>query len=163
MKNVKAILFAEGFVSVSLQFLFMRHLLPQVGSSVVVSTIIVSIFLLFLSAGYHFGGKAKDNHAGQLSKNILLSAAVLGIGLSSLVSELFFAVVSRCAGLHLTLAFYLIIFMAPAEISPSHCIPKLAPKETLRKITPCPDPASPNKTLRMEMSPLTMQATCHLP
>lgn len=126
MKNVKAILFAEGFVSVSLQFLFMRHLLPQVGSSVVVSTIIVSIFLLFLSVGYHFGGKAKDNHAGQLSKNILLSAAVLSIGLSSLVSELFFAVVSRYAGLHLTLAFYLIIFMAPAVFWLGQTMPLLA-------------------------------------
>lgn len=56
------ILFLEGFVSVSLQMLMMRQLVPFVGSSVVVSSLVVGFFLASLSLGYAMGGRVKENH-----------------------------------------------------------------------------------------------------
>lgn len=111
MKHPRLFLFIEGCVSVSLQFLFMRHLLPNVGSSVVTSSIIISIFLLFLAVGYHQGGKVEKDHHSILGRNMALSALILTVGLSSSTSLIYFDLM-RGLGIHLALAGYCLIFMA---------------------------------------------------
>ena len=51
------IIFIEGFVSVAVEILTIRQLIPFAGSNVVVTSLIIGIFLLFLSIGYWRGGK----------------------------------------------------------------------------------------------------------
>ncbi len=67
------VLFLEGFVSVSLQMLMMRQLVPFIGSSVVVSSLVVGFFLASLALGYAVGGRVKENHIEKLIKNLTIS------------------------------------------------------------------------------------------
>lgn len=85
-----AILFAEGFISVSLQILIMRQLIPFVGNSVVTISVIVAIFLMSLSVGYYFGGKIKSKYEDRLKFNFIISALIVAIGFSYYVIEVFF-------------------------------------------------------------------------
>ena len=43
------IIFLEGFVSISVEILAIRQLIPMVGNSVIVTSLIIGIFLLFLA------------------------------------------------------------------------------------------------------------------
>ena len=85
-----AILFAEGFVSVSLQILIMRQLIPFVGNSVVTVSVIVSIFLISLSAGYYMGGKVGKDYREKLRLNFIISALIVSFGFSYYAIEMFF-------------------------------------------------------------------------
>ena len=68
------VLFLEGFVSVSLQMLMMRQLVPFIGSSVVVSSLVVGFFLGSLALGYAVGGRVKENHIAKLINNLTISS-----------------------------------------------------------------------------------------
>lgn len=126
MKKITVLLFAEGLVSVSVQFLFMRHLLPHVGGSVVVSSIVISIFLLFLAMGYYYGGEKTSGFTQRLSGNFLLSSLFLSFGLSPAVSSAYFAYLTDSIDIHLLLAAYLLLFMAPAVFLLGQTMPLLA-------------------------------------
>jgi predicted membrane-bound spermidine synthase len=84
------ILFLEGFVSVSLQIFIMRQLVPFVGNSVVVMSLVVGIFLASLSAGYMQGGKHKENHLNILFRNLFVSSILISIFFSYSVIEFSF-------------------------------------------------------------------------
>lgn len=106
-------LFLEGSVSVSLQFLFIRHLMPEVGSSILVTTITVSLFLLALSLGYLSGGRHQSSIQRRFGWNCLKAAVIISIGLSPLTSTLFFNAFTKVDELIL-LGVYCLLFMAPA-------------------------------------------------
>lgn len=53
------IIVVEGFVSIATEILTIRQLLPVAGGSVIVTSIVIGIFLLFLAMGYQHGGKKK--------------------------------------------------------------------------------------------------------
>lgn len=118
-------LFLEGSVSVSLQFLFIRHLMPEVGSSILVTTITVSIFLLALSLGYLAGGLKTDNVRRRFSRNCLIAAFFISLGLSPLISSAFFGYLSNFHEL-VTLTLYCLIFMAPAVYFLGQTMPLLS-------------------------------------
>jgi spermidine synthase len=84
------ILFLEGFVSVSLQIFIMRQLVPFVGNSVVVMSLVVGIFLASLSAGYMQGGKHKEEHLRVLFRNLFVSSLLISIFFSYQVMEFSF-------------------------------------------------------------------------
>lgn len=50
------ILILEGFVTISVEILTIRQLIPFYGNSVIITSIIIGIFLLFLAFGYWRGG-----------------------------------------------------------------------------------------------------------
>jgi len=84
------IILLEGFVTISLEILTIRQLLPIMGSSVIVTSLIIGIFLLFLALGYRSGGQYTNNYLRILQKNFTIAALGLGIGLSYTFIELFF-------------------------------------------------------------------------
>lgn len=82
IRLILAIVLLEGFVTISAEILTIRQLIPFVGSSVVVTSVIIGVFLLFLAYGYRTGGRVQTNHAYILMRNFILAALFLGLGLS---------------------------------------------------------------------------------
>lgn len=125
-KRTIGILFLEGFVSVSLQMLMMRQLVPFVGSSVVVSSLVVGVFLASLAIGYAYGGRVKENHISKLAHNLIYSVIILSIGLSYDVMNLIFSIFNHVINNPLIeVSLYLIIFLAPIVFMLGQTVPLL--------------------------------------
>lgn len=124
-KQASIFLFLEGFASIAIQFLILRQLSPFVGSSVIVVSIVISIFLAALAGGYYSGGKVAENHTGKLSRNLFLAATILGIFGSYSFVLLFFNLFSG-AGTLFAFIVYLLLVMAPSVFFVAQTIPILA-------------------------------------
>ncbi len=113
--RVLLIILVEGFVSIGIEILTIRQLLPVAGGSVVVTSLVIGVFLLFLALGYQQGGKQKNNLQYILQRNFLISALWLGVGLSYLFIITFFYVTQKVLGLRIIypLMAYLLIVIAP--------------------------------------------------
>lgn len=109
------IILIEGFVSVACEILVIRQLLPQVGSSVIITSLIIGVFLLFLAVGYWRGGLYTENFYAILKRNFILGTLLLGIGLSYLFITFFFSLFTTIFGLKpiIILSLYLILIIAP--------------------------------------------------
>lgn len=109
------IILLEGFVSIATEILTIRQLLPVAGGSVLVTSLVIGIFLLFLALGYHHGGKQIGNLYARLRKNFLIAALWLGIGLSYLFVAVFFYEIQKILGQHVLypLIAYLLLITAP--------------------------------------------------
>ena len=59
--KIKSLMFLEGVVSISLQFLVLRQLMPYAGSSIITTSIVISVFLAALAFGYKDGGDYKGD------------------------------------------------------------------------------------------------------
>ncbi|WP_133129896.1 fused MFS/spermidine synthase [Legionella yabuuchiae] len=109
------ILLLEGFITISVEVLTIRQLLPFYGGSVLITSIIIGVFLLFLALGYWRGGSYKQDFFKQLSRNFTLSMIWIGLGLSYTFVALFYYV----GAILLTLPFlvslfgYLLLALAP--------------------------------------------------
>src|SRR5436190_18774016 len=73
------IILIEGFVTISAEILTIRQLLPLVGNSVIVTSLIIGVFLLFLAYGYRRGGQYQDRYEEILKSNFTKSAIFLGV------------------------------------------------------------------------------------
>ena len=123
--NALFILFLEGFVSLSLQILMMRQLVPFVGNSVVYVSIIVSVFLAALSMGYKKGGVSKSPLL-TLQRNILISAGLISFGFSYFLMEKYFGYFELLSDSPIfALSTYLIIFLFPIIFLLGQTIPLL--------------------------------------
>jgi len=114
-KTLPLIIFVEGFVSIAVEILAIRQLLPVAGSSVIVTSLIIGIFLLFLAIGYQQGGRVQQNRQTKLHLNFLVSAAGMGIGLSYLFVIYFFYAIQHWASDHIIypLVLYLLLIISP--------------------------------------------------
>lgn len=120
------ILFFEGFVSVSLQMLMMRQLVPFVGSSVVVSSLVVGFFLAALSLGYAWGGRIKKKHIEKLTKNLFISSLLITVGLSYSLMNFIFNIQSEIINNPIIeVSIYLFIFLAPIVFLLGQTVPLL--------------------------------------
>ena len=109
------ILLLEGFITISVEIITMRQLVPFFGGSVVITSIIIGFFLLFLAMGYWRGGGCQGNFFSQLSRNFTLSLIWIGVGLSySLIAVYHYASITllRMPFL-LSLSLYLVLVLAP--------------------------------------------------
>lgn len=108
------IILLEGFVSVAVEILTIRQLIPVAGNSVIVTSLIIGIFLLFLALGYQKGGSHQQNHLKVLQFNFTFSAVWLGFGLSYLFVYLFFSAFQLISP-HVIypLLAYLLLILAP--------------------------------------------------
>ncbi len=115
LQNLLLILLIEGFVTISVEILSIRQLLPFFGNSVIITSIIIGIFLLFLALGYWRGGMIKHNFYQILNKNLLYSMLWIGFGLSYSCIALSFFITSGKLNWHylLSLITYLVIILAP--------------------------------------------------
>lgn len=109
------IILIEGFVSIGIEMLTIRQLLPLVGNSVVVTSLIIGIFLLFLALGYRQGGRYTENLSRKLRLNFTLAAIWLGVGLSYVFIYGFFNGIQKITGTEviLPLLVYLLFILAP--------------------------------------------------
>lgn len=120
------ILFLEGFVSVSLQMIMMRQLVPFVGSSVIVSSLVIGFFLASLSLGYAVGGRKKDGHINKLVHNIFISAIILSAGLSYTVMDNIFIILNKYIDNSLIeVSLYLLVFLSPIVFLLGQTVPLL--------------------------------------
>lgn len=109
-----AIVLVEGYVSVAIEILTMRQLMPFVGSSVVVNSLIIGIFLLFLALGYYRGGQRQGQHLRIMASNFLIAMGFIAVGLSYPAIEYGFdAFVKRWEMPLGFLVLYLLLITAP--------------------------------------------------
>lgn len=109
------ILLLEGFVTISLEILTIRQLTPFYGNSIIISSIIIGIFLLFLALGYWRGGMHNQDFYKKLRRNFSLSMGWAGIGLSyTFISLVFYAATLKFhLPFILSLTVYLLLILAP--------------------------------------------------
>lgn len=109
------IILLEGFVTISLEILVIRQLIPEVGNSVITTSLIIGIFLLCLAYGYRAGGRQKTDLFKSLCRNFFIAAIGIGLGLSYLLISSFFWVVNVYAHIPvlITLVIYLCLIIAP--------------------------------------------------
>lgn len=119
------IILVEGFVSIAVEILTIRQLLPVAGGSVLVTSIIIGIFLLFLALGYQRGGRLLTHPQQVLRRNFFISALWLGIGLSYLFVALFFQFIEKIMGppIIYPLIAYLLLIIAPLTYLLGQTIP----------------------------------------
>ncbi|MBT5230110.1 MAG: fused MFS/spermidine synthase [Methylococcales bacterium] len=121
--QAKLFLFLEGLVAVSIQFLFLRLLIPYVGSSVVVTSIVITLFLAALAGGYEMGGKVLKNHQQVLQRNLRVAALFLGFGGSMLMVDAFFSITPLPPILQLFI--FCTLFMVPTTFLIAQTVPLL--------------------------------------
>ncbi len=78
-----AIVFIEGYCSLGAEVIALRRLIPHVGSSIVVTAPTIGFFLLALALGYHAGSRVAADYRAVVSRNFLMAAVLMGIGLSA--------------------------------------------------------------------------------
>lgn len=109
------IVLVEGYVSIATEILSIRQLLPVAGGSVIVTSLVIGIFLLFLAIGYQRGGNHQHGALSLLARNFFIAGWWLGIGLSYSFIALFFLYMQKLFGQHvlLPLIAYLLMVVAP--------------------------------------------------
>lgn len=109
------ILLLEGFITISVEVITIRQLLPFYGGSVLITSIIIGVFLLFLALGYWRGGSYQQHFFKQLSRNFALSLLWIGIGLSYTFVAYFYYLSAVIIGLPflVSLCCYLLLALAP--------------------------------------------------
>lgn len=127
MLSLLAIILVEGFVTIAVEILALRQLIPFVGNSVIVTSLIIGVFLLFLAIGYRRGGIYRDNYRAILKRNFTIAALIIGIGLSYSFIAYFFAIVGPVFGHRslLVLSAYLLLIVAPAVYILGQTVPIL--------------------------------------
>lgn len=109
------VILIEGFVTISAEILSIRQLIPVAGNSVIVTSLIIGIFLLFLAYGYRRGGSYQGDYINVLKRNFTLSAVWLGVGLSYVFIYWFFSLFKSHVHSYVlwALTAYLLIITAP--------------------------------------------------
>lgn len=107
------LIFIEGFVSVAVEILLIRQLTPFVGTSVIVTSIIIGIFLLFLAIGYWRGGLYRSDFYHVLSRNFIWSMIFIGVGLAYPFIEVFFYAGLFGQATLIALVVYLLLIVSP--------------------------------------------------
>ncbi len=77
-----AIVFIEGFCSLGAEVIALRRLVPEVGSSIVVTAPTIGLFLLALALGYAAGGRVAGDFRRVVARNFLVAALLAGTGLA---------------------------------------------------------------------------------
>lgn len=88
---IYVIVFIEGFCSLGAEVIALRRLVPHVGSSIVITAPTIGFFLLALVLGYASGAKVAGNYLNIVDRNLLIAAALAGIGLAGLSVDWMFA------------------------------------------------------------------------
>jgi len=125
-KVATLILFLEGFVSVSIQMLVMRQLVPFVGTSHVVTSLVIGIFLASLSLGYVVGGRVKENHIQCLLRNTTIAIFFIGFGLAYITMSTVFNFLSDVFNQPvIEVSIYLLFFLSPIVFLLGQTVPLL--------------------------------------
>jgi spermidine synthase len=108
------IILIEGFITIAVEMLTIRQLITVVGNSVVITSLIIGIFLLFLALGYYRGGRYTKHYFQVLRNNFTWAALLLGIGLSyAFIQYSFDAIFHLSKNGLIATTIYLFIITAP--------------------------------------------------
>lgn len=109
------ILLLEGYLTLSIEILSIRQLIPFVGNSVITTSLIIGFFLLALALGYQKGGSYRDNFNSILAKNFLIAFYIFGIGLSYVFLDIIFYYLRDALGFNqfFVLTIYLLLITCP--------------------------------------------------
>lgn len=109
------IILIEGFVTIAAEILTIRQLMPLVGNDIIVTSLIIGVFLLFLAYGYRKGGQYTQNFKRILKVNFIIAALLLGVGLSYGFVAHFFSGFSQyiSQNTYFALVSYLLLITAP--------------------------------------------------
>lgn len=118
------LILAEGFISLSLQMLFIRQLTPEVGASSVITSWVVGFFLLALSLGYKQGGIKSTSPIQALAKNFIKVGLLGGVATSSIAIMLYFQLISDLAVIA-SLILYSILVVSPIAYWMGQSLPLL--------------------------------------
>jgi len=88
---ISLIAFLEGFISLGIEVTAMRQVIPFYGNSLEITTYILSVFLLALSAGYYRGGTIKAHHINRLMVNFFGVLSIAPIFMSYLAMKIIFS------------------------------------------------------------------------
>ncbi|PCI30901.1 MAG: hypothetical protein COB67_00155 [SAR324 cluster bacterium] len=92
ISHVYAIAIIEGIVSLGIEVSAFRQITPFLGSSLEITTMILSFFLIALAFGYKVGGQFKGDIYRRLSYNFVLVLLFAPIALSYKVMALWFSI-----------------------------------------------------------------------
>jgi len=88
-KKISLLLFIivliSGYVSLALELLAMRQVIPYIGNDTIIASIIIGIILIFLSIGYYASGKINIKKIGirqKIIKNFVISTIFIFFGTS---------------------------------------------------------------------------------
>ena len=124
------IVFVEGFASIAIEMLVLRQLIPFVGNSIMITSMVIGVFLLFLALGYHRGGTIKKHLLRRLQLNLTLAGVLLGLGLSISFVRFFFSFSQM--PIIFWLVTYLLLILAPLIYCIGQTLPitmRLMPKD----------------------------------
>ncbi len=109
------ILLLEGFITISVEVLTIRQLVPFYGGSVLMTSLIIGVFLLFLAVGYWRGGQHQKDILKVLYRNFALSFFWIGVGLSYSFLSVFYymSLVYLNQSFLVSLALFLFLVLAP--------------------------------------------------
>ena len=134
-------IFLAGFVGISSEIFTIRQLIPVVGTSIIVTSLIIGMFLLFLALGYWRGGNYQENFIAILQRNFMFAAILLGVGISYAFISAVFSTIEHYLpnnNLLLTLTIYLLLVIAPTIYLIGQTIPLtmnlIDPKQRTAKI-----------------------------
>lgn len=121
---VLLLIFIEGFVSISIEILAIRQVIPFVGNTIVITTTVIAFFLLALALGYMRGGQREGAGLRQMVNNFVIASFIAGIGLSYVFVEAMFTGLETL-GLpgYVILILYLVFIISPAVYLLGQTIP----------------------------------------
>lgn len=93
------IILMEGFLTIGIEIISIRQMVPFVGSNVLNTSIIIGIFLLFLSFGYYRGGMISGDFRRILLANLTKTFIFISFGLSFMFLSILFSFIEGLAGL----------------------------------------------------------------
>ncbi len=109
-----AVLFVEGYSSLSIEILGLRRMVPWVGSAVPVTSLLLSVYLAALAAGYHTGGRLAARGGDlryPLAQRLAAAAAMSAFWLSDMGVTVVFALPLPAVA---RIALYSVVGIAPS-------------------------------------------------
>lgn len=89
LSTINLVLLIEGIVSISIQLIVIRQLVPFVGQSIVTTSIVITAFLAALAIGYRFGGRRLGRER-RLESHLRWLCVLIPLGLSYPIARLMF-------------------------------------------------------------------------
>lgn len=115
------IILIEGFITIAIEILSIRQMVPFVGSNILNTSIILGVFLLSLSIGYYRGGLINDRYQSVLLSNLTKTFAFVSFGLSYMFLSFLFSLFESLVGLLV----FSVFIMAPTVFYLGQTIPIL--------------------------------------
>lgn len=87
------VILISGYVSLALELLAMRQVIPYLGNDTIIASIIIGVVLIFLSIGYYRSGKIdikKTSIRERILRNFIISTAFIFVGTSYVFLQYYF-------------------------------------------------------------------------